>query len=280
MVNWFLIPTLLLAFIAYALGKRWAGRVSSRAIVYLGWCVVLVLAIPGVLYAAYYSKLLGEPIWLYQLRTITGSELLAGLAGFAAAWVQVRIAPALNLSKVGVPSLVPILFAFGLALPYLKPLFRPLRTSTLREQWKDGVCMQSSLSTCGPASAATILNHLGVNVTERELAEEAFSCASGTENWYLARALRRRGFITTFLYDTNLSALPAIAGVRLKEADNSGHFIALLERQGDRLITGDPMVGRSTNTLVELREKYQFTGFCMMIGHVARQQEGRASETL
>ncbi|HWF18098.1 MAG TPA: cysteine peptidase family C39 domain-containing protein [Verrucomicrobiae bacterium] len=208
---------------------------------------------------------MGEPLWLYRLRTVTGSELLAGLMGFGAGWMQARIVPKLNLSKVGAQLLVPFLLVFGIALPYLKPIFRPLHTSNLREIWQDNVCLQSSFSTCGPASAATVLRNLGGNVSERELAEESFSCSSGTENWYLARALRRRGFMTTFVRDERFRSLPAIAGVRLKQADNSGHFIALLEWQGDRLVTGDPMVGRSTNTLAELREKYDFTGFAMLV---------------
>ncbi len=210
--------------------------------------------------------MLGEPLWFYRLRTITGSELLASLAGFGAGWMQVRIVPQLKLSKIGARFLMPLLLVFVLTLPYLKPVFRPLRKANLHEQWEDDVFLQSSFSTCGPASAATVLHYFGERVSERELAEEAFACASGTENWYLARALRRRGFTTTFSFDKELRVLPAIAGVRLKEADNSGHFIALLERQGESLVTGDPMVGRRTNTLAELREKYDFTGFCMVIG--------------
>jgi hypothetical protein len=264
-MNWFLIPSLLLGFIAFALGKKWAECVRSRGVVLLSWCLVLLLALPGFLYDAYYSKLLGEPIWLYELRTWTGSELLAALMGFAVGWIQARTVPKLKLSKVGSRWLVPVLLCFSLALPYLKPVFRPLRTSKLVDQWQDGVCMQSSFSTCGPASAATVLRYFGTNVLERELAEEAFTCASGTENWYLARTLRRHGFKTTFLYDDGFAVLPAIAGVRLKDSDNSGHFIALLQRQGGRLVTGDPMVGRATNTMSELREKYEFTGFSMTV---------------
>lgn len=264
-MNWFWLPTLLLGFAAYELAKRWARMVSSRGGIILSCIVVLVLALPGLAYALYYSKALGEPIWFYKLRTITGSELLASLMGFAAGWMQCRIVPKLKLSKFGTRTLVPAALAFVLALPYLKPVFRPLRISSLQENWQDGVCLQSSASTCGPAAAASVVRLFGGNVSEQELARQSFTCATGTENWYLARSLRKLGFATTFVSDSNYSALPAIAGVLLKEADNSGHFIALLQRQGDRLVIGDPMAGRSTNSLAELREKYDFTGFSLVI---------------
>lgn len=264
-MNWMLIPTLILGFAAFGVGCQWARRTSGRAIL-VSWLLVMLLAAPGVLYAAYYSRLLGEPIWLYQTRTMPGSELLASFAGFAAGWFQVRVIPGLRLSRAGKMLLVPVLLAFGLMLPYLKPVFRPLRLSSLRDEWSEGVCMQSSFATCGPASAATILRELGVQASERELAVEAFSCASGTENWYLARALRRRGLTTGFRLDKNLQApLPAIAGVRLVNLDNSGHFIALLKHEGGGFVVADSMEGRFTNTLVQLRDKYAFTGFLMTV---------------
>lgn len=269
-MNWFWLPTLLLGFVAFVIGKRWASQVSSCSANCVCWCVVLALALPGIAYTLYYSKLLGEPIWLYRLRTVTGSELLASLMGFATGWLQIRAVPKLRLSKIGTRALVPVMLGFMLVLPYLKSVFRPLRISSLQENWQDGICLQSSASTCGPASAATIVRNLGSNVSEREMARLSFTCATGTENWYLARALRKLGFATTFLSNSNFAALPAIAGVRLREADNSGHFIALLERQGNRLVIGDPMIGRSTNTLAELREKYDFTGFSLAIKQKSR----------
>ncbi len=126
--------------------------------------------------------------------------------------------------------------------------------------------MQSTPATCGPASAATILNHFGQKVTERQLATESFTSFSGTENWYLARALRRQGMNTSFLLGNPMDVpLPAIAGVRLKHLANSGHFIALIGRNADRLIFSDPMDGFSTNTLAELDGQYEFTGFFMLI---------------
>jgi hypothetical protein len=71
---------------------------------------------------------------------------------------------------------------------------------------------------------------------------------------------------TRFVRDEKLEcSLPAIAGVRLKNAGMEGHFVALLARQGGGLVVADPVEGRFTNTLTELREKYEFTGFVMLV---------------
>jgi len=200
----------------------------------LGVISAVVLAIPAVVYDLYYSKLLGESIWLYRVRVVPGSELLASLAGFLAGWAQVRMAPRLRLSPLGKRFLVPVVFAFALALPHLKPLLRPLRSATLHDEWKGEACLQSTFSTCGPASAATIVRRLGGHLSERELAREAFTSRSGTENWYLARALRWHGLQTFFvLSDPSNAPLPSIAGVRLKNLGSSGHFVALLDRHGN-----------------------------------------------
>ncbi len=232
----------------------------------LFWTFALLLVSPAAAYAAYYSRLLGEPIWLYRLRALPGSELLAAFAGVVAALLHYQLIPRLNLSAAGRKTVIPALLVLGLLLPYLKPVLRPLKMESLSETWTDGVCQQSSAATCGPASVATILAGLGIKVTERELAGESFSSASGTENWYLARAVRRRGLHVEFLVsDPSKVPLPAVAGVNLPSANGAGHFIALLGRTNDMLVFADPLEGRQTATPKELAAKYHFTGFFLGI---------------
>jgi len=265
-MNWHGLVAVLLGFLGYFLGLYCAQKVTARASAYLALFVGLLLAVPSIIYDLYYARVLGEPLWLYRIRTIPGSELLGSLAGLLAGWIQGRVIPHLRLSSLGKRFLVPVVFGFAIALPYLKPLLRPLRSGTLREQWEAGACLQSTPSTCGPAAAATIVRRLGGRVSERELARESFTCSSGTENWYLARTLRRHGFRTDFLLsDPSKVPLPAIAGVRLRSLGNSGHFIALLERGDDKLVVADPMDGLSTNTLAHLEGPYEFTGFFLLI---------------
>lgn len=127
--------------------------------------------------------------------------------------------------------------------------------------------MQSTLSTCGPASTATILNSLGAKTSERELATECHTYQGGTESWYLARAIRRRGFEAAFRIEPeNPPSLPspAIAGVVLR--GGAGHFIAVLSQTPDRAVIADPMKGKLVLDRASLLRLYHFTGFFLVVG--------------
>jgi len=153
--------------------------------------------------------------------------------------------------------------AFSIA-PIIKPFIGPIPADTLQNQWDGEVCLQSTPSTCGAASSATILKQLGYDVTESELAAEAYSYIAGTEAWYIARAARSRGFKVNFIFKDGLSPedLPAVVGVQL---GSIGHFIPILGQEGDQFIVGDPLRGRELLSWDELHKRYHFTGFHMQI---------------
>jgi ABC-type bacteriocin/lantibiotic exporter with double-glycine peptidase domain len=153
-------------------------------------------------------------------------------------------------------------FAFA---PVLKPFVRPIPAESLNDRWDAGICLQSTPSTCGAASVATILKHCGLKVSERELAQDAHSYAGGTEAWYLARAVRDRGCSARFCFSSGFDPqipFPAVAGVQV---DSIGHFIAILSRDGDRFHIGDPLNGPEELSHSELTRRYVFTGFYMPI---------------
>ncbi len=255
--NWLGIISVILAIVAFLLAYRFAIRKQFKTRV---WLVVgaVIAAIPGVSFAVYYTHIIPETSWYYQFRSIAGTELLmvfVGVAGGFFATLLPRLLLALPLFGVVAISVVPI----------LKPLIGPIPQDHFKNLWDEEVCMQSTASTCGAASTATILKLLGIDVTELEIAKEAHSYIAGTEAWYLARSLRSRGCHVVFDFRSGFSpenGLPAVVGVRLGIA---GHFIAVLGREGDRFIIGDPLRGREMLTLEELEERYEFTGFHMRI---------------
>jgi len=65
---------------------------------------------------------------------------------------------------------------------------------------------------------------------------------------------------------TNLAALPypAIVGVRLGGPKGAGHFIAILGKDQDKYIVGDPLTGREDLDASQLQDRYFFTGFSMV----------------
>ncbi len=255
--NWLGVISVILAFIGFFVAYRSARGSSVKARRLLA-ALAVVLAIPGASFAAYYVHVCSEPSWYYQFRSIPGTELLIaflGVAGGLTASLLPRAILMVPLLGVG---------AFSIA-PFVKPFVGPLSAEALNDKWDGEICLQSTPSTCGAASVATILKHLESNASESQLAAEAHSYAGGTEAWYLARAARVRGFDVRFDFASGFSpegSLPAVVGVRL---GSIGHFIPILGREGEKFVVGDPLRGRELLSWQELEQRYDFTGFHMRI---------------
>ncbi len=265
-MNYWLIPTLLLAVLLFWSGVLLARRVSRG----FAFCALigvgLLASAPGVVFAVYYLRVLNEPIWLYELRSLPGSELVASAAGFLAGLLHGHYACEPRFGRIAGKWFFPGALVLGLLIPYAKPILRPPRWSQFQDRWSDGVCLQTSESSCGPACVATLLRKLGKPATEKEIAQESFTCRSGTENWYLARTLRRHGVNVEFVFVPSQPwPIPSIAGVRLTSLGNSGHFITVLGREGDNYIIGDPLEGRLVLSKSALEANYAFTGFFMRL---------------
>lgn len=265
-MNPFFWPTAAVSILLFWMGYR-LNRVSrSPWHIVLLWVTALFLAAPGVLFTTYYTGWLGEPLWLYRFRAVSGSEISAAGMGLLAGVIQSSREswPRFKrfTSRLGVPTILAVV----LFVPYLKPLARPLQLPESPKGWLNNVCLQSTVSTCGPASAATLTRLANKPIEEYELARECFTSGKGTENWYLARALRRHGMTIEFLKTEPSTAelpYPAIAGVKLSHG--SGHFIPILGKEGSSYIVGDPMVGSEVKSLTELQQEYQFTGFFLIV---------------
>jgi predicted double-glycine peptidase len=150
-------------------------------------------------------------------------------------------------------------------VPYLKPVLWPIEEKDFADHWEEGVCRQSTFSTCGPASLATILSSYRVNVAEREIARSAHSYQGGTEAWYLARYARAKRMETHFVFRESFDpqvSFPAIVGVKIGA---SGHFIAVLDCVGEKVTVADPLYGRETLSLDEFHKRYRFTGFHLAV---------------
>lgn len=266
-MNYLLFPTLFLGAILFAIGVPLARHTNRGLFLFLS-AIALVMAAPGILFAVYYFKILGDPLWLYRFRSVPGSELSAGAAGLLAGLLHGRYSRQPGFQRIAGKYFFPTTLALGLVLPYLKPVLRPPHWDQFQDQWTEGVCLQTSESSCGPACAATLLRQMGKTATEKEIARASFTSRNGTENWYLARTLRRQGCRVQFTFLTDTSQpwpFPAIAGVRLPGSGNTGHFITILDRVGDKYIVGDPLIGKLIQSPFELRGDYDFTGFFMVV---------------
>lgn len=246
------VPTFLLAFGWFAAGEYCFARWPR-----LSLAVGVLLALPCALAVFYYTHLFDNAIWYFNLRTAPWIELtfsgMGFLGGVIHAWIDVET----RAGRVAVP----VVFAVILLIPFMKPILEPLNTAALQDKCSENVCLQSSYATCGPASAATLLRGFGENVTEKELAVDSYTYAGGTEAWYLARAIRRRGAEADFIFSGNTLPSPSIAGVRM----GGGHFIAIERATAEAVTFVDPLTGESTLTPVELHMRYRFTGFFLQV---------------
>jgi len=265
-INPLLIPTILLGLLAFWAGYRLTGRINTPAQRVIAIGIAGVLAIPAVLLATYYLHWLDAAPWFYAFRTLPYSELSAAGAGVLAGMLPALLGRSRGFLAVSWVGMLALLLV-GLCIPYAKMLLMPLHAGELREQWEDGVCLQSTVSTCGPASAATLLRALGCRISEAELAHESFSTGTGTEIWYLARALQRHGFTARYVFtpaSPDHLPCPAIAGTRVGQGPGAGHFIALLAETPSGYLVGDPLSGKREIKKVDYAP-YQFTGFFLVV---------------
>ncbi|MFY9676716.1 MAG: cysteine peptidase family C39 domain-containing protein [Terriglobales bacterium] len=256
------IPTLFLAAGFFCIGYYLGGQRKSR----IGWIVLLILtaalAMPGVLFVLYYTHLFDRTRWFYEFRTLPHVELLGSGLAVLGGVIQGRLRPQTFAEKLATPIItVALLF-----VPFLKSALDPVDYDRLRDTCNGEVCLQSTQSTCGPTSAATLLGMLGQRASEKELAHECFTYRGGTEIWYIARALRKRQLKTEFVIQqpSHISPpAPAIAGVILR--GGAGHFVAIMSATPDEITVGDPLKGKLVIPRRDLTNSYHFTGFFLVI---------------
>lgn len=258
-LNLMAIPT-----VGLALTLAWAGRrlwcISSPPVRGILLCFPAVLSLPCLLMAAYYLRAFEPGAWFYELRNAPASELPAAGIGLIAGIGSGRIGDRKSragISRTGI-SIGCVVF---LLAPYVKPVMFAANYSSFRDDWDGSVCRQTTPYSCGPAPAATLI---GRGCSELELARECYTSRQGTENWYLARALRQRGLAVWFITGPVPDSPPTscIAGVRIRQ---TGHFIAIVRKEGDRYLVGDPMVGEKWYDQASLSNAYDFTGFFMRV---------------
>ncbi len=261
--NWTVIPALLGSYGLFWAGQRMANAAKSRGHVVVLCATGVLLAVPGLLIALYYLHFFDSWRLFYEFRSLRGSELTAAgvglLGGMMAAWAKKMK----GMRPVSTSGLLAIM-TLGIALPHAKPVLASAEWDEFHSSWDGVVCRQSTGYSCGAACAATILRHHGIQAEEKEIALECFTYNGGTENWYIARALRDRGLRVRFHTGCIPDAipLPCIAGIRLGKV---GHFITILEDLSDSYRVGDPLVGDRIHRKESVAAGFQFTGFFMSV---------------
>lgn len=258
-----LVPAIILA-IGVFWTFRWCylrcGVAGKITLVVLG----LVATIPAVLFAGNYVLYVPYANWFYRLHVIPGAEIASGTvtALLGVVYASAKLRP----SKLNAPALaVCTLLSSGLLVtPFARQLLWPADYNALTDRWKDGVCIQTSRYTCVPACTATYLRLLGVRTTEAQLARMAGTTRTGTEYWYLARALRKMGYepARKDISSVRTAPVPSILGVVYGD---TGHVVVLLGKDDMGATIAEPLRGRRHYSWSTMGRCYESDGTCITI---------------
>ncbi|MFZ5987024.1 MAG: cysteine peptidase family C39 domain-containing protein [Bacillota bacterium] len=261
--NYNLFISLVLGTLLFYSGYTLSGIIKSMTLRFVLILLLFALSLPGMSFIAYYLHLIEEPIWYVEFRSVNNVEILVSAFGLLLGFIAFSNK---RVSKADPKSLNIFLFIvciFLIFIPYSKPILFPVSKSIeLKNYWKDDVCLQSSGSTCGPSSLATIFAFYGISKTEREIAMASYSSSRGTENWYMIRYARKNGLDVKCMNNIALSdvQVPSIIGINL---GSIGHFVTVLGKEDGSYIVGDPLLGRIILTEDEFKKRYVFKGFAI-----------------
>ena len=174
-------------------------------------------------------------------------------------------------NRIMISTLMAVIVFFMSIWPFLAPLVDRNQLSHLETRIdKDGVCLQTTDYTCGPASAVTALRKLGLPADEGKMA--ILSCTSfqeGTPTDMLADGLQREygkdGLIVECRAFKNISELKQ-AGLTLAVVKYSflvDHWVTVLEVTDSEVVVGDPLGGVSRLPYEEFLKKWRFIGIVL-----------------
>lgn len=151
-------------------------------------------------------------------------------------------------------------------LPFLMPAWSWHFMVNLKNTCHNGVCLQSTNYTCGPAAAVTALQQLGVESEEGKLAILAHSTAvTGTPADSLCAAINRlygrEGVVCTYQEYSGIAEmkkLPVIAVVKFGFLVD--HYVAVLEITDTTVEIGDPLEGRVRLSHQAFNERWRHCG--------------------
>lgn len=226
--------------------------------------LLLTLSIFATVYFILY--LAGQLLWariIPSSAAIIYTNLASVFAGLGAGW---------SGRLPNTPSWRRTVLAMVLGTASLATILWPLLCMAVRpppegqDEWNGPVAMQTSWATCSPAAAATLLNAVGIRVSERDMIPRCLTDAAGTPTLGLYRGVKlvaNRNRRQVEIVDRDLAKLlrdddwPVLMAVRLPFGvedrrfvdewgwiPGMGHSVVALGRAEDgRVIVGDPSSG-------------------------------------
>jgi ABC-type bacteriocin/lantibiotic exporter with double-glycine peptidase domain len=155
--------------------------------------------------------------------------------------------------------------------PFLVPaLLRQVHAQLYTTIDRDGVCLQGTDYTCGPAASVTALRILGIRAGEGELAVAmATSNLTGTDPDTLAVALSERygpqGLSCRFRYFRNIQELreAGLVVAVVKFGFLVDHYVTVLQVTDEQVVIGDPVAGKRSFSHDQFSERWRSCGIVL-----------------
>jgi len=234
-------------FLAYRIGgfsgHKWVlGFVIGATIIFV---LNLPKFIPPIVNHGFYQLMLGNNL----------DAMLIGIAGI------ISVIPCLPKLSGGRTKLLIVMFLLvsllrSSVLPAACFYFNKNELNNLSGRVdSNGVVIQTTGYTCGPAATATILKALGIRDTESGIAlATGCNSYSGTRSLDLVNYINRQygnKLNAEYRYVDNvdyLRELNALYIVEVKASTFTDHFIAIMDINGNSITVGDPSMGRFETT--------------------------------
>jgi hypothetical protein len=262
--------TLLLFLVANYVGhreyqrlvKRWPDASLTNFHRQPGWVRFVLLLLVILMGPALYLVMHRPSLWLLpewlELTLLwwsngLGAALFGLLLGLAwGAWKRENLPNARALVLTVLLCQAALLFMTGW-------MQRFVAAQLSNAKWSGKMLLQTSGSSCAPASGANVAGRLGLHYSEQEMARFMGTRAAGTSPAFIMRGLRKAGIAARKFNDpaVNLETLPlpAILIVDHPAAGPESHAVAALEYDADRksLVIWNPLTGFELMTRAELK---------------------------
>jgi len=206
------------------------------------------------------------------------SWIMAGRVRFVVLSLAVGMGLTVPLSRLPhkfeklIVCLLMAIFVFWFSvLPFLVPALIKESLSNLRTQYDaNGICLQTTNYTCGPAAAVTALAKLGLAAEEGEIAVLSYSSpVIGTLPACLSSALENRygseGLSCRYRRFDSIDQLRN-AGITLAVIRNAfllDHCIAVLKVSDDAITVADPVMGERLIPYKQFEKIWRFSGIVL-----------------
>jgi len=173
--------------------------------------------------------------------------------------------------KVIICILMAVVVVWFSVLPYCVPALIKNHLSNLNTKLdSNGICLQSTSYTCGPAAAVTALRKLGISANEGEIAVLSYSSpVVGTLPSCLCSALQDRygadGLECQYRRFDSISQLRNV-GVTLavvRDGFLSSHCVTVLDVSENIISVADPVIGKRLVPLRQFEKIWRFSGIVL-----------------